>query len=96
MEEENIRGIQKLIVDIKYDVVVLLCQEKDGDLFDFIVPRDFLEKFWRAFSRSGGQVKLNVSRHGKIWHLVVPGYEPQAIGSFRGNYGPLRAGATAR
>lgn len=77
------------ISDEKYDVVILLCQEKDGDLFDFIVPRDFLEKFWRAFSRSGGQVKLNVSRHGKIWHLVVPGYEPQAIGSFLKNYGPL-------
>ena len=78
------------ISDEKYDVIVLLCQEKDGDLFDFIVPRDFLEKFWKAFSRSGGQVKLNVSRHGKNWHLIVPGYEPQAIGSFLRNYGPLR------
>lgn len=78
------------ISDEKYDVVSLLCQEKDGDLFDFIVPRDFLEKFWKAFSRSGGQVKLNVSRNGKIWHLVVPGYEPQTINSFRGNYEPLR------
>lgn len=78
------------ISDERYDVVVLLCQEKDGNLFDFIVPRDFLEKFWRAFSRSGGQVKLNVSRHGKIWHLIVPGFEPQSIGSFLGNYRPLR------
>jgi len=83
------------ISDEKYDAVVLLCQEKDGDLFDFIVPRGFLEKFWRAFSRSGGQVKLNVSRHGKIWHLVVPGYEPQAIGSFLRNYGPLRTDSKA-
>lgn len=78
------------ISDEKYDVAVLLCQEKDGDLFDFIVPRDFLEKFWRAFSRSGGQVKFNVSRYGKNWHLIVPGYEPQAISIFLRNYGPLR------
>lgn len=84
------------ISDEKYDVVVLLCQGKDGDLLDFIVPRDFLEKFWRAFSRSGGQVKLNVSRHGKIWYLVVPGYEPQTIGSFLRNYGPLRTESKAK
>jgi len=77
------------ISDEKYDVVVLLCQEKDGGLFDFIVPTGFLEKFWKAFSRSGGQVKLNVSRQGKIWQLVVPGYEPQAISSFLKSYGPL-------
>jgi hypothetical protein len=83
------------ISDEKYDVVVLLCQEKDGDLFDFIVPRGLLEKFWRAFSRSGGQVKLNVSRQGKIWRLVVPGYEPQTIGSFLRNYGPLRTDSRA-
>jgi hypothetical protein len=83
------------ISDEKYDVVVLLCQEKDGDLFDFIVPRGLLEKFWRAFSRSGGQVKLNVSRHGKIWRLVVPGYEPQTIGSFLRNYRPLRTDSRA-
>ncbi|MEK7762133.1 MAG: hypothetical protein AAB433_11165 [Nitrospirota bacterium] len=74
----------------KYDAVVLLCHGKDGTLFDFVVPRDFLEKFWESFSRSGGQVKLNVSRNGKTWWLVVPGYEPQAIGNFSGNYGPLR------
>lgn len=76
--------------DEKYEALVLLCQEKDGGLFDFVVPRDFLEKFWKAFSRSGGQIKLNVSRQGKTWCLVVPGYEPQVIGSFLRNYEPLR------
>lgn len=78
------------ISDEKYDAVVLLCQEKEGSLFDFVIPRDFLEKFWKAFSRSGGQVKLNVSRNGKAWCLVVPGHETQAVGSFLGAYGPLR------
>ena len=77
--------------DEKYDAVVLLCHAKDGTLFDLVLPGDFLEKFWKAFSRSGGQVKLNVSRKGKAWWLVIPGYEPQAIGSFLGNYGPLRS-----
>lgn len=78
------------ISDEMYDVVVLLCQETDGELFDFVIPREFLEKFWRTLSRSGGQVKLNVSRSGKSWFLLIPGDEPQVIDTFLGNYGPLR------
>ncbi len=55
------------ISDEKHDAVVLLCQERDGGLFDFVLPSGFLEKFWNAFSRSGDQVKLNVSKQGKTW-----------------------------
>jgi hypothetical protein len=41
--------------DEKYNAVVLLCQEKDGGLFDFIVAYELSGKFWKAFSRSGGK-----------------------------------------
>lgn len=78
------------ISDEKYDVVVLLCQQEGGELFDFVLPEVFLEKFWLSFSRSGGQVKFNVSRSGGNWSLLVPGYESQAVDGFLGAYGPLR------
>jgi hypothetical protein len=75
--------------DEKYDVVVLLCQDSDGALFDFILPWEFMEKFWRAFSRSGGQVKFNVSRSGGNWSLLIPGQESQPIQHFLKVYGAL-------
>lgn len=75
--------------DEKYDVVVLLCQDGAGALFDFVLPWEFLEKFWRAFSRSGGQVKFNVSRSGGNWSLLIPGQKSQPIHDFLRVYGAL-------
>ena len=78
------------ISDEKYDVVVLLCQDSDGKLYDFVLPWGVLEKLWSRFSRSGGQVKFNVSRSGGGWYLLVPGHDNQSLNKSLGAYASLR------
>jgi hypothetical protein len=73
----------------QYDVVVLLCQGSHGEMFEFILPQEALEKSWRSLSRHTGQVKLNMTRDGAHWYLLVPGQGRESLNRYLGNYKPL-------
>ena len=78
------------IQDAKYDVVILLCKKDDGKLCAFVLPRDFLDKFWDSLSRSHGQVKFNVLEDGGNYHLLVPGRPYESVSRFLDAYGPIK------
>jgi hypothetical protein len=71
------------------DVAVLLCQDKEGNLHDFIIPVSELGSSWDALSRSGGQVKFNIHRRKSEFLLSIPGGEPISITKYIGNHRPL-------
>lgn len=73
----------------QYHVVVLLCQRSHGEMFEFILPYEALEKFWKSLSRHTGQVKLNMTRDGTNWCLLVPGHGRESVNRTLGNYKPL-------
>ncbi len=74
-----------------YDVVVLLCETRDGQLFDFVIPIDELRDAWEATSvgTGGRQRKINVKKDNGDFALLVPGGEKVSIGRFLKNYEPL-------
>lgn len=73
----------------QYHVVVLLCQSSHGEMFEFILPDEALEKFWRSLSRHAGQVKVNMTKDGANWSLLVPGQGRESVNRYLGNYKPL-------
>ncbi len=78
------------IADERPDVVVLLCQKEEGALLEFIIPSAMISKVWRDLSRSGGQVKFNVSRTGSDYWLVVPRQGKVRLNDCLGTYGCLK------
>jgi hypothetical protein len=77
------------IPDTQFDSVVLRCQRTDGEVLDFVLPMTSLSHVWPGLSRSGGQVKFNVSRRNGTYQLQVPGASPLDIGPFLGQYAAL-------
>lgn len=75
--------------DEELDVAVLLCQATDGQLLDFVLGREPLAAIWAFSSRSGGQVKFNVSRRNGTYQLQIPGKAPLDLGRFLRNYNAL-------
>ncbi len=71
------------------EVAVLLCQDKERSLHDFIIPVGELGSSWKALSRSGGQVKFNIHRRKNEFLLSIPGGEPISITKYIGNHRPL-------
>lgn len=78
------------ITDEKYDVIVLLCQNDDGRVLDFVLPHSMVSEFWEELSRAGGQVKLNVSRTGTDYWLVVPKHGKKRLNDFLAAYACLK------
>jgi hypothetical protein len=57
------------LLDEKYDVVVLLCEPRSGDVLDFVLPTDFVRKAWPLLSRNGNQREMHVHRIGVNYEL---------------------------
>lgn len=57
--------------DKQFDVVVLLCRDSSGELFDFILPAHVVSQIWPSLSRDyNGERKLHVSQVGPNFKLV--------------------------
>ena len=78
------------VQDDNYDAVVLLCQQSTGRMLEFILPREALGKFWTSLSRSGGQVKFNITRSGENSWLLVPGRAQESLNRHLGAYTALK------
>ena len=77
--------------DEEYDVIVLLCRSSEGEVLDFLFPREFLAPFWRFFSRGGpDQVEFHVEQRGSIYVLGIPGRPPQSVANSLARYEFLR------
>ena len=57
------------LLDEKYDVVVLLCEPRSGNVLDFVLPTDFVRKAWPLLSRNGKQREMHVHRIGVNYEL---------------------------
>jgi len=75
--------------DEPYSVIVLLCQDGNGKLLDFVIPIQTLSPFWKVFSRHGGQVEFHVERAGSNYALRVPGGRSVPMNSFLAEYKSL-------
>jgi len=69
--------------DTQLDCVVLLCRT-DKEVLDFVLPMTSLSHVWPRLSRSGGQVKFNVSRRNGTYQLQVPGAGSLEMGAYLG------------
>jgi hypothetical protein len=71
------------------DVVVLLCRDLEGKLFDIVIPVVSMEELWKYLSRSKDQIKFHVQRRNGEFFLSVPRKDPLTVSKFISNYKPL-------
>jgi len=73
------------------DLAVLLCQDLEGKLLDFILPVAEIKTTWKALSRSkDGQVKFHIRRDPEGFVLLNPIGEPLNITKYIGKYQALK------
>lgn len=73
-----------------YSSVTLICENKSGELFNFVLPKDFLNSNSNKLSRDeNGNFKFNIFLKGESYKLRIPGEGYENIDSFKGNYSPL-------
>ena len=76
------------------DIAVLICKDREGEIYDFILPVKKMGSIWEALSKSGGQVKFHLQRKKGEFLLSVPGSESVVVNNYISNYQPLN-GLTA-
>jgi len=72
------------------DQAVLLCQRENGDVVVVCLSKDFLAEYDDKMSKSGGQVKFNVTRRGSGYSLLVPGTDGINVSRFLEDYSQLK------
>lgn len=74
-----------------YSSVVLICENKSGELLNFVLPKDFLNSNIDKMSHDEyGQIKFNIVLKGESYQLRIPDEGFANIDNFRDNYAPLR------
>src|SRR4030042_921675 len=58
------------------NIAVLLCQDLEGKVNDFVLPVAELKSTWQTLSRSGGGNKFNIRRRQGEYFLFDPRGEP--------------------
>lgn len=72
------------------DIAVLLCQDLEGKVNDFVLPVAELKSTWKTLSRSGGEIKFNVRRRQGEYLLLDPNGEPINISKYLCKYQTLK------
>lgn len=72
------------LLDETYDVLVLLCESRSGEVIDFVLPPSFVRKVWPLLSRNGKQREMHVQRSGVNYELE-PGKGLEKINRYRSN-----------
>ncbi|NYF79202.1 tryptophan--tRNA ligase [Granulicella arctica] len=74
-----------------YELLALLCWDKELTLHDFIVPQVVYQAPWTAYKKAHKDENLIfwMSRSGSQYYLELPGAEPIEITAYRGQYGPM-------
>jgi hypothetical protein len=72
------------------DFAVLLCQDLEGKVNDFVLPVAELKSTWQTLSRSGGEIKFNIRRRQGEYLLLDPSGEPINISKYLGKHQTLK------
>jgi tryptophanyl-tRNA synthetase len=74
-----------------YEMLALLCWDKEKRLHDFIVPQIAYQIPWTAYKKShkNEDVVFWVKRKDARYFLELPDAEPIEITEYRGQYGPM-------
>ena len=75
-----------------YEMLALLCWDKQFRLHDFIVPQAAFQAPWTAFKKSHHKDELlgfSIRRSHGQFYLDLPGAEPIEITQYRGEYKPM-------
>ena len=87
-EEEN--GVWMfLLEDRPLNVLVLLAQDKDRYLHDYVLPPKVLQDHWKSFSRSGDRVEVVLKKAADSTSLALPENE-LPIQQYEGDYSALQ------
>ena len=72
-----------------YEAIVLQCCRRNGELLNFVIPKEALVTFWHSLSRnkSGKEAEFNMRRDGESYYLLVQGRRVP-INRFKVSYGP--------
>jgi tryptophanyl-tRNA synthetase len=74
--------------DRPLNVVVLLAEDENGNLRDYILPPKFLQDHWKKFQRQNDLVAITAKKTASNISLVVEG-DDLTIQQYEGNYTPL-------
>jgi tryptophanyl-tRNA synthetase len=77
------------VEDRPVNVLVLLAQDKDRFLHDYVLPPKVMQDFWKKFSRVDGHVEIVLKIAGKEAALVLTENE-LAIQQYEGDYSALK------
>jgi len=91
LDQPNLIGKWFLgLKDETTDFAVLLCQDLEGKVNDFVLPVAELKSTWQTLSRSGGQNKFNIRHRQGEYFLLDPSGEPINISKYIGKYQILK------
>jgi hypothetical protein len=57
------------LLDEHYDIIVLLCESRSGEVIDFVLPPALVQKVWPLLSRNGKQREIHVQLAGVNFEL---------------------------
>jgi hypothetical protein len=87
---EQTEGIWRFeLPDRPINVLVLLVQDKDRFLHDYVLPPKILQDYWKKFQRQGDSVEIVLKRDSSGASLVMPENE-LSIQQYLGDYSALQ------
>lgn len=78
-----------LLEDRPVNVLVLLTQDKDRYLHDYVLPPKVIQDHWKKFTRSEGNVEIVLKKGSNGVSLELPDDEP-SIQQYAGDYSALQ------
>lgn len=75
--------------DQPLNVLVLLAQDEERYLHDYVLPQVFLQEYWRQFDRTGGTVDIHLRKVGDVASLLLK-ESNVPIQQYESNYSALQ------
>jgi tryptophanyl-tRNA synthetase len=76
--------------DRPINVLVLLAQDKERFLHDYVLPPKLVQDFWKKFQRVDDLIEITLKNAADRAALILPDGEEVSIGQYRGDYSALQ------
>jgi tryptophanyl-tRNA synthetase len=76
--------------DRPINVLVLLAQDKERFLHDYVLPPKVVQDFWKKFQRVGALIEITLKNAANEASLILPDGEEVSVGQYRGHYSALQ------
>ncbi|HKD80464.1 MAG TPA: tryptophan--tRNA ligase [Candidatus Angelobacter sp.] len=76
--------------DRPINVLVLLAQDKERFLHDYVLPPKLIQEFWKRFQRVGDLIEITLKNASKEATLMLPDGEEVSVGQYLGDYSALQ------